>query len=107
MVSQLPPIYARVRDKLCKGQPEGYRQFTAILLLHREFAAAAMERALVDAWDRGCLEVSAVRQILLNQTAPSRPAAVPVPVALQGVVVTAPDLADYDLLLGQAAGGRR
>lgn len=100
VVNQLPPIYAAVRDKVCRAQPEGYRQFTAMLLLHRDFPASAVARALQEAWDRGCLEVNAVRQILLNQTMPSRPAPVSVPQALQGVVVVAPDPAQYDLLLG-------
>jgi transposase len=108
VVSQLPPIYAAVRDKLCQGQPEGYREFTAMLLLHREFPASAVAQALQEAWDRGCLQVSAVRQILLNQTTPPPPAPVAVPQALEGAMVSPPDLAAYDTLLsaGQQQGVR-
>lgn len=102
VVSQLPPIYAAVRDKLCQGQPEGYREFTAILLLHREFAASAVAQALQEAWERGCLQASAVRQILLNHASPPPPAPVAVPVALVGAVVSPPDLAEYDTLFAPA-----
>jgi transposase len=99
VVEQLPPVYAAVRDRLCRAEPTGYRAFVAILLLHREFPAAAVTAALVEAVARGCVQADAVRQLLLNHAAPPRPPPVPVPPALAHATVAPPDLARYDVLL--------
>jgi transposase len=103
VVEQLPPVYAAVRDQLCRGEPTGYRAFVAILLLHQEFPPAAVTAALEEAVTRGCLQAVAVRQILLNNAAPPRPPPVPVPAALAHATVAPPDLARYDLLLAGAS----
>jgi hypothetical protein len=63
VITQLPPIYATVRDQLCHARPDGYREFAAILLLAREFPTEAVTATLQDAHDRGCMQVGAVRQI--------------------------------------------
>lgn len=99
VVSQLPPIYAAVRDRLCQRRRDGYREFAAILLLHQEFAAEAVQAALAEAWERDCLEPRAVRQLLLNQTAPTPITPLPLPAALAEARVAPPDLARYDQLL--------
>jgi hypothetical protein len=103
VVAQLPPVYAAVRDRLCRGRPDGYRAFAAVLLLHQEFPAPDVAAALEEAVARGCVDASAVRQLLLNRAAPARPAPVAVPRALAHAVVPAPDLARYDGLLAGAA----
>jgi hypothetical protein len=103
VIGQLPPIYATVRDQLCARGREGYREFVALLLLHQEFPAAAVTAALETAWQQGRLHAPAVRQLLLNQTAPPPPPPTPVPPALAHYTLPPPDLSAYDALL---VGGR-
>src|SRR5262249_42104023 len=103
VVAQLPPIYAAVRERLARARPEGYREFAAILLLHRESSVAALATGLEEAIRRDCLQAPAVRQILLNQAAPPPPAPVAVPARLARLEVRAPDLGRYNLLLAEAA----
>jgi hypothetical protein len=103
LVAQLPPVYAAVRDRLTRGRPEGYREFAAMLLLHREFSVAALADALEEALRRDCLQATAVRQFALNQAAPSPPRSVAVPSALAQVTVAVPDLTRYNLLLAEGA----
>lgn len=105
VVSQMPAVYASVRDELCRGRKDGYREFAAILLLHREFTARAVERALGEARKRGCVSVGAIRQILINEAAPPMPIPVEAPGTLSEVRVPAPDLAQYDILARRMAVG--
>jgi hypothetical protein len=88
---------------LCRAHPEGYREFAAILLLHREFASSAIERALEEARTKGCLDASAVRQLVLNHTAPTPPPPLPVPPRLGAIQVTPPNLAQYNTLFAEVA----
>jgi transposase len=99
VVAQMPPIYAAVRTRLCQRRRDGYRDFAAVLLLHQEFAAELVQEALEEAWVRGCLEPSAVRQLLLNRTAPLPLAPLPLPARLAEAQVAPPDLGRYDQLL--------
>jgi transposase len=99
VVAQMPPVYAAVRTRLCQRRRDGYRDFAAILLLHQEFAADLVQDALEEAWERECLEPSAVRQILLNRTAPPPPAPLVLPTALEETRLAPPDLGRYDQLL--------
>jgi len=101
VVSQMPAVYVAVRDELCHSRRDGYREFASILLLHREFAAEAMVVALEEARRRGCLSVSAVRQILLNKSAPTPPSPVVVPEGLRESKVQLPSLVQYDVLAGR------
>ena len=100
VIGQMPPVYATVRERLCRARPDGYRDFVSILLLHQEFPAQAVTRALQEALQRGCLQPSSVRQLLLNQTCtpPSDP--IPVSARLAETRVSPPDLSRYNLLLG-------
>jgi len=100
VVDQLPPIYATVRRQLCAAQPEGYREFVALLLLHQEFPATAVAAALERAWQQGTVSATGVRQLLLNANAPPGPPPAPVPAALAGFAVDLPDLSAYDRLVG-------
>lgn len=102
-VRQMPAIYATVRDQLCHSRPDGYREFAAILLLHREFPAQAVAAAVEEAHRRGCLQAAAVRQILLNQMPAKCLLPVPVPERLAMVTVRPPDLTQYDILAGVAS----
>ena len=99
VVAQMPPIYAAVRNRLCQRRRDGYRDFAAILLLHQEFAAELVQGALEEAWQRDCLEPSAVRQLLLNRTAPPPIVPLALPAALVGTQIAPPDLGRYDQLL--------
>jgi transposase len=98
VVAQMPPIYAAVRDRLCQRRRDGYRDFAAILLLHQEFASGLVHDALEDAWEQDCLEPSAVRQLLLNRTAPPPLAPLALPTHLAEARVAPPDLDRYDQL---------
>jgi transposase len=98
VIDQIPPIYATVRDVLCRARPDGYREFAAILLLHREFAAGAVTAALADAHARGCLQATAVRQLVLNQTSTVCDP-ITVPASLAHVRLPLPDLAHFNTLL--------
>ena len=99
VIDQMAPIYATVRERLCRADPQGYRAFVALLLLRREFPADAVAAALAEALARECLEAGVVRQILLNHTAPTPPPPIAVPAALAHVVLAPPDLSRYDTLL--------
>lgn len=100
VIQQLDPIYKQVQDQLCSAKLDGYRDFLAILLLHREFPAAAVTAALKDAHQKHCLDPHTVRQILLNQLAPQVPLPNPVPEHLDQISVAPVDVSRYDLLLG-------
>lgn len=99
VISQMPPIYAAVRERLCRARPDGYRDFVGILLLHQEFPAQAVTRAMEEALQRDCLQPTAVRQLLLNRTSSPPPEPVPVPIGLAQVRLSPPDLSRYNLLL--------
>jgi transposase len=99
VVAQMPPIYGRVRARLCGAHLEGYRDFAAILLLHLDFPAEAVQVALEEAWERDCLSPSAVRQLVINHTTPRAPEPICVPPALAAATVDVPNLASYDTLL--------
>jgi hypothetical protein len=99
VVAQLPPIYAAVRDRLTRTRPEGYREFAAILLLHREFSITALADRLEEALRRDCLQATTIRQLLLNQNALTPPERVAVPAKLAHLTVPPPDLARYNQLL--------
>lgn len=101
IIDQLPAVYATVRDRLIRAQPEGYREFAAILLLHREFSTEKLTIALEDALHRDCLQATAIRQILLNQSAPVASEPIAVPARLAHLQVSAPDLHQYNLLLAE------
>ena len=99
VIGQMPPIYAAVRERLCRARPDGYRDFAAILLLHQEFPAQDVKRALEEALERGCLQPVAVRQLLLNQSSSTLPEPIAVPVGLAQTRLSPPDLSRYNLLL--------
>ena len=99
VVEQMPTIYGQVRTRLCGAHLEGYRDFAAILLLHREFPAEAVQAALEEAWDRDCLSPSAVRQLVINHSAPPTPDPIALPPDLAAATVETPNLASYDALL--------
>ena len=103
VVNQMPTIYARVRDQLCHSHPQGYREFAAILLLHRDFPAEAVVTALEEADKRSCLQAAVVRQLLLNQMAPDYPKPVSVPATLAAMKVALPNLSQYNSLLDKVA----
>jgi transposase len=103
VIAQLPPIYAQVRDTLCQARIDGYREFAAILLLHQEFGAREVEEALTEAATRGCLQASAVRQLILNRQTPAPPPPLSLPERFHAVQVAAPDVAQYNTLLGEVS----
>jgi hypothetical protein len=103
VVDQLPPIYAAVRDRLTRAQPDGYREFARILLLHQEFSLETLTTALEEALRCDCLQATAVRQLLLNLTVLPSPEPIAVPDRLARLEVPPPDLSRYNLLLAEVA----
>ncbi len=100
----MDPLYAEVRDQLCRARRDGYRDFAAILLLHQEFPAQWVLEALKEAKDRGCLVPEAVRQLLLNRRTPTQTEPVKVPTPLSRSRLSPPDLSRYDLLSREPSG---
>lgn len=98
-VKQMPAIFATIRDYLCLGRRDGYREFAAILLLHREFPAEAVAEAVQEAYGHRCLDATTVRQLLLNRSVSNQAEPVKVPDRLATVTVQMPDLRQYDRLL--------
>lgn len=103
VIQHLPAISQTVRDQLCRGRLDGYREFAAILLLHREFPAPVLAAAVAEAHRRGCLGATAVRPLALNHTAPGRPPLVAVPPAFQQLTMAPPDLTRYTILLTEVS----
>lgn len=101
LVPKMPPVYARVRQHLLRARQDGYHEFAAILLLHQDFPAEAVTRALEEAADRGLFAADAVRQILINQhESPTLTSALAqVPPSLADVQIQAADPQRYDHLL--------
>lgn len=100
VVRELPPVYQAAREQLLR-HPQGYRDFTRILLLHQEFAADQVAAALREALDRQVLGPDSVRQILLNRAASPQPPRTAVPPLLAQTRVAVADPSRYDLLLGR------
>jgi len=98
-LNQLPDIYQAAREALCRSRVDGYREFAAILLLHREFAAEQVAQALQEATSRGCLQASFVRQILLNENEAIKREPISVPDYLAQMAVVLPELSQYNCLL--------
>ena len=99
VVRQMPAVYGLAREKLCHGGPEGYRQFAQILLLHQHFPAPIVTAALEEAYERGYLDATVVRQLVLNRVGVSCIEPVVVPPRLADINVVVPSLAEYDCLL--------
>jgi hypothetical protein len=72
-------------------------------LLHQEFPIGELTTALEEALGHNCLQATAVRQLLLNQTAPAPPEPIAVPDRLARLEVPTPDLSRYNLLLAEVA----
>jgi len=104
VVRELPDIYATVRQILCAGSKDGYREFCNLLLLHREFTAEQIEAALKKGLELGSVRLVTIRQLLLNATAPSPPPPVTVPPELIHHQFHLPQITVYDALLEVAAG---
>lgn len=95
-VRRLGGIWEKTRLQLC-AQKDGYREFTRILMLNREYPPEEVTSALETAFDMGKAMENVVRQLILNaRHEPARPVAVPA--ALSALTFRAPDLSVYDLL---------
>lgn len=104
VVRQMPKIYGLAREKLCYGNPEGYREFAQILLLHQLFPGHAVTAALEESYELGCFDATVVRQLVLNRVAISHVEPIPVPPRLADLKVAVPSLAEYDQLLAGVSG---
>ena len=102
VVRRLPEVYARAKEKLMHGNPEGYRELCRILLLHRHYSQVEVASALKQALALGSVNEATVKQLLINRANGQAPPKVEVPAALNQYRVS-PSTADcYDVLLGVA-----
>ena len=103
VVRQLPKVYQQFREHLCSENVHGYRNFCQLLLLHQEFHPEQVQMVLERAWELGMTYYPAIRQLLLNQSAPPPPDPVLVPALLQDHRIGTPNFSCYDALLEVAA----
>jgi len=95
-VRRLGGIWEKTRVQF-SAQKDGYREFTRILMLNREYPPEEVTSALEAAFDMGRPTEATVRQLILN--ARHEPAApVAVPALLSSLTLKTPDLSVYDLL---------
>ena len=99
VVRRLPGIYAQVKKHLLASNPEGYKELCRLLLLNRDYPAQKVISALKEALSLGLVDESNVRQLILNQDAPSKLAELKVPAALVGYGTESFDYVCYDTLL--------
>ena len=64
VVRQLPCVYQKARERLCRQDPRGYREFVRILLLHRDFPPNWIEESLTEALLTGVLNADVLRNQL-------------------------------------------
>lgn len=72
VVRKLPEVYQRLRNYLCKRNPDGYREFAKILLLNQEFNFEYVLQSIEEALKLNCPSYSAIRQILVAKMANSQ-----------------------------------
>lgn len=101
VLRRLAEPWQKARTLLC-AQPEGYREFCAILLLHRDHSLEVLTEALEEALALKRVTAETVRQLVWNRTPSVVPeASVPDPLA-ELPAGCAPDPSRYDTLLGEA-----
>jgi transposase len=96
-VRRLGRVWTMAREHLLRASADGYRELTRILMLHQEFQAADVARALEQALAIGSPTASMVRQLILN-TDQKPLLTVKAPANLSRFTVTPPDLSRYDQL---------
>jgi len=97
VVRRLTEPWQKARKLLC-AQPEGYREFCTILLLHREHAMEDLTQALEEALSLKRVTAETIRQLLWNRTTSVLPAAsVPDPL-MEFSSCCAPNPGRYDAL---------
>ncbi|TCP63927.1 IS21 family transposase [Baia soyae] len=98
--ADLPPIYTQFQDKL-RLHSQGMKEFVRILLLHREFEPALVEKALKEAWDKGMIQYDAIRQLLFSQSVSDHrqpPITFGTESTVPKIQVKTPDLKQYNKL---------
>jgi len=97
--AKLPIIYEIYRKKLLR-MAHGSKEFIQILLLHREFNAELVEKALLEAADKEMYSYDAVRHLLYQSTLPTyvmKPGKLSTHTPI--VNVTPPNIQQFDQLL--------
>lgn len=98
VVRKLPEVYQQLRVSLCRQNPEGYREFTKILLLNQEFSFEAVLNAVEEAMRQGIASLSTIRCLLdsrLNTTSNKTSTVLP----LKGPEVPLDSPSKYDHLM--------
>jgi len=103
VVRQLPCVYQKARERLCRQDPSGYREFVHILLLHREFPATWVEEALTQALLTGALSPDALRHQLQQRAGLSGTELAPKPRGQLQVPVGSPGRYEQLLTPGEEA----
>jgi transposase len=95
-VRRLGGVWEKTRV-MFSAQKDGYREFTRILMLNRDYPPEEVTTALEAALEMGKPSEAVVRQLILNaRQEPVAPVAVPT--ALSSLTLKVPDLSVYDLL---------
>ena len=101
-----PALYDHLHEAFKErfGLSKGTRELVDVLLLHREFGAPEVHRAVERALELGCLEAAAIRHLAKQGETP-----VTIPPALLGLgdlarhQVSVPSLSAFDALIGGRA----
>lgn len=101
VVRRLGGVWEKARVELL-SKPDGYRELTAILMLHQDYRADEVACALQQAMELGVLNAGTVRQALLNMEQHIQPR-IPVPERLKSFYITPPNLERYDRLVEVAS----
>lgn len=99
----LPAAVCTVRDRLLK-QPKGDRAFAELLLMARDVGLEPLQRACERALEAGVITGPVVMNALRRLVAPSTPATLSLPEALQLRTQPSADCGRYDALRGGAHG---
>ena len=94
VVRQLPQVYQRIRIRMTNSRPDGYKDFVAVLLLHRVFPMNEILRAIEEIGP----DVVNAELIQRHLFTPAHPGAVQIPDELQSFRLMQRNPARYDLL---------
>lgn len=95
MVRQLPEVYQRIRRRMTNSRPDGYKDFVAILLLHRVFSSQDILTAIQEI-GADAVTAEQIRARLSQTGSPS--SALTVPDELQNFRLMKQNPARYDSL---------
>ncbi len=94
VVRQMPEVYQRIRRRMTNSRPDGYKDFVAILLLHRVHPAQDILQAIEDIG----VDVVTAEQIQARLSPAKTESALTIPNELQAIRLMKQNPARYDSL---------